>query len=243
MSQQPFALDTIRFISQKTTDSNPFGDRDQVTSLQAAPHQLQQHQFPTSFQNEQLREEARQILETSQQLVQTPLPPVFSDSQKLISVKQQILQGDPDKLINVLLFWIEFQVSRGMPNHNQCVLNVLQDMKNLFIARNSPQQPIIQQLTDILCSLVQNINNDDFDATESIVDFVQVVGVYFMKSYLIERQVVNVDPESFDLLSTWIYFQYIMKRQIPVDANANDVGKQLLDCMKVFEERVSVSAL
>lgn len=238
--QQHFALDTVHFIGRNTTDSDPFGDRDQVGSIRSQQPLQQQNPFTVTYNNEQLRREAQQILEQQSTVTTTPLPPVFTDTQLLINVKRQMLEGNPTHLINILLFWIEFQVSRGMPNHNQCILNVLQDMKNLFVARNMPMQQIVQQLNNVLCSVVQNLNNDDYDGTESIVEFVQIVGAYFMKTYLIERQVVLENLESFDLLTTWVYFQYIMKRQTPPNLDSNDA---LLNCMRVFEEKTVLPVL
>lgn len=242
----PFALDTVHFLNKRTTDSDPFGDRDQVASKSVLRNKQTQHSIATqTLQNELLRDEVQNLLATSDDVVAIPsVPTTFSDTQLLINVKKWMLDSDPANLINVLLFWINFQVSHGMPNHNQCVLNVLQDMKNLFVAQNSPSTSILSQLNQVLCHLVQNSANEDFDSAESIVDFIELVGVYFMRHYLLERQVINNDPESFDLLTTWICFTFIMTRQLPMGlkTNASDLpasaaqkSKELLQCMQAFE--------
>ena len=151
MSQRSFALDTVHFLNRQTTDSDPFGDRDQVASAQPAARRFQ-HTDMMEQQTRQ-RQELRQILEPTSTAPQQPtptVPDVLTDSQLLATIKRQLLDGNPANLINVLLFWINFQVSRGLPNHNQVVLNVLQDMKNLFVARNTPQPHIVAQLNTVL---------------------------------------------------------------------------------------------
>jgi hypothetical protein len=243
--QQTLALDTVHFLNQQTTDSNPFGDRDEVRSVQTQ-QRFQQRNPVTALRAEALRQEAQAILD--QQPVHdyqhtTTMPAnVSSDCQLLTSVKREMLAGNPANLINVLIFYVNVQVSRGMPNHNQATLNILQDMKNLFVARHAPQPNIVAQLNSVLCALVQNLNNEDYDSTESIVDFVEIVGCYYLREFLIERQVILQDPEAFDLLSAWLSFQFILKRQMPMGATVggSDVNKELLDCMKMLEERVSV---
>lgn len=232
-----FALDTVHFLNRQTTDSDPFGDRDLVASAQTThlqpPTMLNEPQLHRPDQNPFLPEPAPPSAERNGHGV------AATDAQLLAAVKRQVLDGNPANFINVLLFWINFQVSRGMPNHNQVVLNVLQDMKNLFVARHAPLPDVVTQLNTILCTVVQNLNNDDYDSTESIVDFVQVVGVYFMKSYLFERQVVLPDAEAFDLLTSWIAFQYVMKRQT-TPALENASNDEMLECMKTLEERITV---
>jgi len=251
----PFALDTVRFITKKTTDSNPFGDRDQVASHSLLRQKFSQPSLQTqTLQNELLRDEVQRILAESEEQIQETASPMatFSDTQLLINIKKFMLESDPSNLINVLLFWINFQVSHGMPNHNQCVLNVLQDMKNLFVARNAPAPALLASLNQVLCHLVQNQTNEDYDSTESIVDFIQLVGVYFMKEYLFERQVITQDLEAFDLLTTWICYTFIMKRQLPLGptgsltarpASAAEMSQELLHCMQVFEQKVNVPTL
>jgi hypothetical protein len=236
------ALDTVHFLNQRTTDSDPFGDRDKVRSSVHVQQRLQEpHQFGVAMRNETLRDEARQILDESARSVEKPAPSgVASDCQLLTSIKREILTGNPANLINVLIFWINLQVSRGMPNHNQCVFNVLQDMKNAFVAKYAPQVGVVQALNEILCAIVKNLNNDDYDSTESIVDFIEIVGVYYMREFLVQRHVILEDPEAIDVLSVWISFQYIFKRQSPAGIGAYDASKQLLDCMKAFEEHVDV---
>ena len=250
-----FALDTVRFIKQTTTDSDPFGDRDQVASRSLANNKIQKQSFVSQIlQNELLREEVANILAESnaeKDEKKDSDPVTFSDTQLLLNVKKFMLEDDPANLINVLLFWINFQVSHGMPNHNQCVLNVLQDMKNLFVAQNSPSPDLVSSLNDILCTLVQNQSNQDYDSAESIVEFIQLVGVYFMRDYLFERQVITKDLEAFDLLTTWICYTFIMKRQLPlvlsnvpqvpvnlteIPVNGTDMSTELLQCMQVFEK-------
>ena len=247
--QQTLALDTVHFLNQQTTDSNPFGDRDEVRSVQTQ-QRFQQRNPVTALRAEALRQEAQEILgEPDQHVVAEPASPnVSSDCQLLTSVKREILAGNPANLINVLIFYVNVQVSRGMPNHNHATLNILQDMKNLFVARHAPQPNIVAQLNSVLCALVQNLNNEDYDSTESIVDFVEIVGCYYLREFLIERQVILLDPEAFDLLSAWLSFQFILKRQMPMGVGAvgvgavgaSDVNKELLDCMKMLEEHVSV---
>ncbi len=254
--ENPFALDTVRFITKRTTDSNPFGDRDEVASQSVLKQKMVQPTIVSqTLQNEMLRDEVQSILaEQPVSNLQTSMPSTFSDTQLLINIKKFMLEGDPAHLINVLLFWINFQVSHGMPNHNQCVLNVLQNMKNLFVAQNNPSPAVLSSLNQVLCNLVQNLNNEDYDSTESIVDFVQLVGVYFMRDYLFERQVITHDLEAFDLLTTWICYTFIMKRQLPmgigdltIGSNASitaaDMSKELLQCMQVFEQKVNVPAM
>lgn len=255
-NNSPFMLDTVGFIKQKTTDSNPFGDRDQVKSQSVLKKKFTQQSVASQIlQNELLRDEVQSILAEYDQKTNEEIPSTvaaFSDTQLLMHIKKFMLESDPAHLINVLLFWINFQVSHGMPNHNQCVLNVLQDMKNLFVAQHSPPPPLVSALNQVLCNLVQNQSNEDFDSTESIVDFVQLVGVYFMRDYLFERQVITKDLEAFDLLTTWICYTFIMKRQLPlglqtaksfVPVTAADMSKELLQCMQIFEEKVNVPTL
>lgn len=256
----PFALDTVRFLGRKTTDSDPFGDRDLVLSNNAnrpptvsrAQHLHESQVGLATLHNELLRQEALDILQMRddepQYATQQNNANVHSDAQLLSGIKQKLLQDNPANLINVLLFWINFQVSRGIPNHNQCVLNVLQDMKSFFVARRKPESTVVSTLNAILCTVVDNLQNIDYDSTEAVVDFVQEVGVYFMKEYLLERRVILPDIEAFDMLTTWVYFQYIMKRQLPpgtatsLSAAPDDIdqAQQLLNCMKMFEERVDV---
>jgi len=267
MSQSnPFALDTVRFLGGKTTDSDPFGDRDLVQSNPDASMRMQRQRSQqyagdvgmATLHNEMLRQEARKILQDDdviqadqlrQQKNTSAAKSAYSDTRLLSSVKSALLNDtNPANLINVLLFWINFQVSRGTPNHNQCVLNVLQDMKSVFVASKKPEDNLIIELQAILNTVVDNLHNNDYDSTEAVVDFVEKVGVFFMKRYLLQRGVILADIEAFDMLTTWIYFQYIMKRHTFTknanmqhrDSTPEEQAQQLLDCMKMLERQVDV---
>jgi len=256
--QDPFALPTIDFICQKTTDSNPFGDKSRVKSDHVGPHA--HAALPTTAalaESHRLRDLGARALGHRQAESHTaansrPLDDDGGDLQLVKSIKQRLLhESNPANLINVLLFWINFQVSRGMPNHIQCVLNVLQDMKKLFVARNTPSNAVLEDINDILCALVNNVGNDDYDSTESVVAFVQVVGAYFMRDYLIERHVVLEDANATDMLTTWVTMQYILTNKMPLaapNAHAEQDGKkdtvvEILKCMSRVDEEVQLASI
>lgn len=252
MDEAPiFALDTVPFMDKRTTDSDPFGDKSRVQSASTI-RQVCKNPISANrvLHNEDLRLQALEIIHQNEKALGTgsehkdldPLKkPVCSDMSLIVELKRKLLSesSDPSHLINVLIFWINMQVSQGMPNHNQVVVNVLQDMKTVFLAQKAPSPAIISQLGNVISSLILNLNNSDYDSTQSIVEFIQVTGVSFMRDYLLNRRVVQLNPETADVLTTWLYFQHIMKRQLPqtIESSMTD---QLFDCMKMVEQQVEI---
>ena len=246
----PFALDTLNFISKKTTDSNPFGDASLVQSNVASAMPTLSRHVPVTH-DEKLRRAALKLINDTvdqnslaQQSVQQSdaSPPVYTDMQLIVDVRRRMLEpgANRDNFINVLLFWIRLQVSDGMPNHGKVVVNVLDDMKILFVAKHAPKREVLAQLDAVIKTQISNVDNTDFDSTESIVQFVNIVGVYFMFDYLLLRRVVVNDPTAFDTLSAWLSFKYVINKPVCISGADEQMSDQLLKCMQSIEKRVNV---
>lgn len=249
--QRFFALDTVPFMGKQTCDVDPFGDKSRVKSSDGGDVRRMQSTFdqhPT-LQDEQLRREALEIIEQNRQALENTAndqavdTQVLSDIDLIVQLKKRLLdpKADPAHLINVLIFWINLQTSQGLPNHNQVVVNVLQDMKTVFAAQHTPPANVLAQLNATIANVVDQVSNLDYDSTESIVKFVQITGVLFMRDYLLQRRVIYEDPETADVLTTWLYFSHIMRQQLPQTIQSSAMkSDKIFDCMKLLQEKVHV---
>lgn len=146
-----------------------------------------------------------------------------SEHSGMESTKMHIL-ANPRLLLNVFTFWINLLACHGTAAHNECVHSVLSDLRDHFMrlvskkrlraqaaghSLSAEEEAKIASATEktqrVLNDLLENLDNRAYDTTHSIVNVVNAVGPYVLRSFLVETQVISLDPYTSDTSTAWAH--------------------------------------